>query len=86
MKTMASEKFNKKYEKYIKDGFKGCELSNKTAVKFLDEEFERLIIFEDFKFTQIIMKNNICCFYCDNIPYGIIERITDTIEDIYLNS
>jgi hypothetical protein len=83
---MKREKFNKKYAMYIEDGFIGCELTNKTSIKYLDQEFQRLIDFDGFKFSQIIMKNANCYFYCINVPNGIVERIQDTIDEIYFNA
>lgn len=80
---MTCEDFNTKYQLYIENRFEGCDISNETAIDYLDKEFQELIKIPGFSFAQIKSKFNWFCFYCDNVPREKVEQIEENLKKIY---
>jgi hypothetical protein len=50
---MTTNEFNKKYADFIVKRHPGCCLTNKSAIDYLDKEFEMLIQIPNFQFHEI---------------------------------
>lgn len=82
-KTMLE--FNKKYDKYIIDGFTGLEFDDEEVVRYLDKIFERNFTRrKDFELIQVKSKFNWFCFYAEGITdeeQTIVEKEIKRIID-----
>lgn len=77
---MTIDEFNKKYKKYIEDGFYGLEIYNQKVIDFLDKEFEKEIKAKpDFQFAQIKLKFGEARVYTNSDKDQYWEDMVDKI-------
>lgn len=75
---MTLEQFNIKHKDKIEEGFQGLMINNQEVINYLDKEFESL---PNLIFSQIKIKFNWVCFYCNlNVDERI--RIETEIKNI----
>lgn len=72
---MTIEEFDKKYRDYLEDGHYGLDINNLEVIEYLDQIFQDLIKFPEFKYSQIKTKFNTSRCYT-NIP-GKLGRIIE---------
>ena len=83
MKTVLE--FNTKYKDYLEPGYKGLEIDNEHVIEFLDEMFQKFIKIPTFKYQQIKLKFNNCCFY-SNLPDKTTVDGIENYINIYLKN
>ena len=79
---MKQKDFNEKYCNYIKDGFRGLDLINETAIDYLDKKFQEYIKIPEFKYLQIKSKWNWYCFYAEGISMEEREEVELNLKKI----
>lgn len=79
---MTNLEFNKKYKKYIQEGFEGCSLYNEKMLEYLDKEFEEFIKVDEFSFSQIKGKFNFFRFYAKGISQEKMFEIERNLKQI----
>lgn len=79
---MTANEFNEKYKDYVEDRFTGLEFHIPGVTEFLDEIFEGVFIHvPNFKFAQIKLKFNYCCFYAD-LPRAMTALVETKINEL----
>jgi hypothetical protein len=64
---MKIEEFDKKWEKYLEEGFYGLAIDNEKIIDYIDSEFdEEIKINPNFKFYQIKIKFGTSRVYADS--------------------
>lgn len=64
---MKIEEFDKKWEKYLEEGFYGLAIDNEKIIDYIDSEFDKEIkINPNFKFYQIKIKFGTSRVYADS--------------------
>lgn len=54
---MTATEFNEKYKDYLEEGFDGMEIDDEGVIKYMDEEFEKIIkVYPYFIYSQIKLK------------------------------
>lgn len=72
---MKSDEFNKKYDKYLEDGFYGMAIEHPQVIEYLDKEFEKEIKSNpSFNYAQIKMKFGTSRVYANSEKTSIWEK------------
>lgn len=80
---MTKEEFNNKYKKYLVPRYYGLAISDSKVIEYLDELFEnRLTKIPNFKYYQIKFKFGKVCFYCEEVPPQVTNKIEEQIQNI----
>lgn len=81
---MTSNEFNNKWKKYLREGHYGLSIDIPEVINFLDKEFQRSCVREDFSYSQIKLKFGAARVYaegCDALSIeDEINRIIKNIE------
>lgn len=80
---MTAYEFNEKYKQYLEPRHYGCALEDERALKVLDWAFETWVKYEGFRYSQIKMKFNYCCLYCEGVPQDEVSSVSQTITELY---
>lgn len=79
---MIAKEFNQKHKHLIQEGFDGLEFENKQVAEFLDTFFESLLlVYPNFKVSQIKVKWDSCRFY-SNLPMKLNFEIENHINEL----
>lgn len=72
---MDYKEFNTKYKEYLEEGHYGLDIDIPSVVEYLDGMFEDLIVFKDFKYSQIKLKFNDARVYlnCNFVDTNVME-------------
>ena len=74
IKIMTSVEFNKKWSKYLEDGFYGMDIEYPQVIEYLDKEFTKEIeVNPSFNYTQIKMKCGTSRVYVNSAKRSIWE-------------
>jgi hypothetical protein len=72
---MTSDEFNKKWNKYLEDGFYGMAIEHPQVIEYLDKEFTKEIeINPSFNYAQIKMKFGTSRVYTNSEKTSIWEE------------
>ena len=82
--NMTSVEFNKKWNKYLEDGFYGMAIEHPSVIEYLDKEFAKEVdINPSFNYAQIKMKFGMSRVYANSDKTSIwedeINRLVNTI-------
>lgn len=82
-----AKEFNEKYKDFLVEGAYGLDIDDVHVVRYLDKQFQDLILIPDFKYSQIKLKFGTCRFYTDlSIMKTVHERrsiIEKHIDDYF---
>ncbi len=83
LNPMTATEFNEKYSQFLKDRFYGCQLTNQSQIKYLDDIFmKELIWLDEFKYLQIKNKFRSYCFYAEGVPEETRILIEVTLKSL----
>ena len=80
---MTCEEFNEKYKEYLEYRHYGLALDNSEVIEYLDMKFQEFIKIPGFTYSQIKMKYDFACFYCNGLTIDEISEVEKQIEMIY---
>ena len=77
---MTSNDFNKKWNKYLKNGFYGMAIEHPKVIEYLDKEFTKEIeVNPSFNYAQIKMKFGTSRVYANSEKTSIWEKEVDEL-------
>lgn len=82
-KILTAEEFNKKYKKYLEQGYYGLDLHKPEAIKYLDKQFQKFTKIPGFKYSQIKSKFGSFRFYNEGLSLEDTQKVEEKLKQIY---
>lgn len=79
---MNVELFNKKYQRYLQEGYYGLDINNQEVIEYLDNVFKDLTKIPGFKYSQIKTKFNSVRFYSNLESSWLSNTIENRIKEL----